>query len=188
MVDEADGVLNLAAVVVFFFQAEDGIRDLTVTGVQTCALPISFAPSRSQAGQTFTVNFTATDNNDPSWTSTQTVPIHVENVGDTPGSTPGSPPSTQPSPGVSGNECLTCNLEKGILAVAWFVSIGVIIGVVSSVTLLAIKRRARYPGRLTRLRFRMPMKTRRRANDPTQRLIKAKKQATQRSKRNNEQD
>src|SRR2546430_12563346 len=24
-----------------FFQAEDGIRDLTVTGVQTCALPIS---------------------------------------------------------------------------------------------------------------------------------------------------
>src|SRR5207248_7479746 len=25
----------------FFFQAEDGIRDRTVTGVQTCALPIS---------------------------------------------------------------------------------------------------------------------------------------------------
>src|SRR2546430_7046847 len=29
----------------FFFQAEDGIRDLTVTGVQTCALPIY--PSRA---------------------------------------------------------------------------------------------------------------------------------------------
>src|SRR5438874_7763900 len=29
----------------FFFQAEDGIRDLYVTGVQTCALPISF-PSK----------------------------------------------------------------------------------------------------------------------------------------------
>src|SRR2546430_11756694 len=28
----------------FFFQAEDGIRDLTVTGVQTCALPISYLP------------------------------------------------------------------------------------------------------------------------------------------------
>src|SRR5216683_3568677 len=28
----------------FFFQAEDGIRDLIVTGVQTCALPI-FRPS-----------------------------------------------------------------------------------------------------------------------------------------------
>src|SRR5688500_20078035 len=28
----------------FFFQAEDGIRDYKVTGVQTCALPISGAP------------------------------------------------------------------------------------------------------------------------------------------------
>src|SRR2546427_5409705 len=28
------------SVFLFFFQAEDGIRDLTVTGVQTCALPI----------------------------------------------------------------------------------------------------------------------------------------------------
>src|SRR5690606_40249434 len=27
----------------FFFQAEDGIRDFHVTGVQTCALPIYFA-------------------------------------------------------------------------------------------------------------------------------------------------
>jgi len=26
--------------IVFFFQAEDGIRDWSVTGVQTCALPI----------------------------------------------------------------------------------------------------------------------------------------------------
>src|SRR5690349_22444589 len=29
----------------FFFQAEDGIRDLYVTGVQTCALPISSVES-----------------------------------------------------------------------------------------------------------------------------------------------
>src|SRR5437879_13875669 len=29
------------ALEVFFFQAEDGIRDTSVTGVQTCALPIS---------------------------------------------------------------------------------------------------------------------------------------------------
>src|SRR5205085_7653396 len=28
----------------FFFQAEDGIRGLTVTGVQTCALPICLSP------------------------------------------------------------------------------------------------------------------------------------------------
>src|SRR2546422_10499246 len=29
-------------VALFFFQAEDGIRDVAVTGVQTCALPISW--------------------------------------------------------------------------------------------------------------------------------------------------
>src|SRR2546430_5734287 len=42
----------------FFFQAEDGIRDLTVTGVQTCALPISrigIAYSRNSAGGKQTV-------------------------------------------------------------------------------------------------------------------------------------
>src|SRR6266481_9066283 len=32
----------------FFFQAEDGIRDGTVTGVQTCALPISQLPPPAQ--------------------------------------------------------------------------------------------------------------------------------------------
>src|SRR5256885_17181108 len=31
----------------FFFQAEDGIRDYKVTGVQTCALPILFGSSSS---------------------------------------------------------------------------------------------------------------------------------------------
>src|SRR5262249_58627869 len=31
----------VGAAVLFFFQAEDGIRDWSVTGVQTCALPIS---------------------------------------------------------------------------------------------------------------------------------------------------
>src|SRR2546430_10543454 len=33
-------IAGYAVVFIFFFQAEDGIRDLTVTGVQTCALPI----------------------------------------------------------------------------------------------------------------------------------------------------
>src|SRR5437867_7758906 len=32
----------LSFLIFFFFQAEDGIRDRTVTGVQTCALPISW--------------------------------------------------------------------------------------------------------------------------------------------------
>src|SRR5256885_7564525 len=38
-----------ASLVFFFFQAEDGIRDYKVTGVQTCALPISLplAPGRA---------------------------------------------------------------------------------------------------------------------------------------------
>src|SRR5256884_1366781 len=33
--------MRLAVCFFFFFQAEDGIRDVAVTGVQTCALPIS---------------------------------------------------------------------------------------------------------------------------------------------------
>src|SRR5688572_30923398 len=37
--------------VFFFFQAEDGIRDLTVTGVQTCALPISPGRGGSKSGR-----------------------------------------------------------------------------------------------------------------------------------------
>src|SRR3990167_7378449 len=41
-----------------FFQAEDGIRDLTVTGVQTCALPICQPglPSPCPAGGTESPN------------------------------------------------------------------------------------------------------------------------------------
>src|SRR5260221_321885 len=37
--------------VFFFFQAEDGIRDHCVTGVQTCALPISAAPRKPFPGR-----------------------------------------------------------------------------------------------------------------------------------------
>src|SRR5687768_18304433 len=32
--------MDISIFVFFFFQAEDGIRDVAVTGVQTCALPI----------------------------------------------------------------------------------------------------------------------------------------------------
>src|SRR2546427_7182927 len=39
---------GICCCVFFFFQAEDGIRDLTVTGVQTCALPI--LPVSKRAG------------------------------------------------------------------------------------------------------------------------------------------
>src|SRR2546427_7432568 len=37
----------LRSLIFFFFQAEDGIRDLTVTGVQTCALPILLRYARA---------------------------------------------------------------------------------------------------------------------------------------------
>src|SRR3712207_7824908 len=43
----------------FFFQAEDGIRDIGVTGVQTCALPILFQfrfDDRINNGNTFLYN------------------------------------------------------------------------------------------------------------------------------------
>src|SRR5258707_6270121 len=41
MKTEVTGVKKLKVHSFFFFQAEDGIRDIGVTGVQTCALPIS---------------------------------------------------------------------------------------------------------------------------------------------------
>src|SRR5256885_12973012 len=61
----------------FFFQAEDGIRDYKVTGVQTCALPISSAdnsipgktgpaqlrwegPASARAGTNFNVSLRVT--------------------------------------------------------------------------------------------------------------------------------
>ena len=41
LLDEDDrNERKVCCICVFFFQAEDGIRDYKVTGVQTCALPI----------------------------------------------------------------------------------------------------------------------------------------------------
>src|SRR5256885_4881720 len=47
-----DGEITRGSVLCVFFQAEDGIRDYKVTGVQTCALPISGQPVK-----TFTIGF-----------------------------------------------------------------------------------------------------------------------------------
>src|SRR3712207_9083536 len=41
--------------VFFFFQAEDGIRDIGVTGVQTCALPILFVKEVKVEGRRYIV-------------------------------------------------------------------------------------------------------------------------------------
>src|SRR5947209_14698662 len=43
--------MSLDVVDVFFFQAEDGIRDIGVTGVQTCALPICDGGKRTGFAQ-----------------------------------------------------------------------------------------------------------------------------------------
>src|SRR5690606_40617430 len=43
----------------FFFQAEDGIRDFHVTGVQTCALPISNASTQKGTGMAEVVEIAA---------------------------------------------------------------------------------------------------------------------------------
>ena len=45
--------IRLLFVVFFFFQAEDGIRDYKVTGVQTCALPIWHLSSMRQSQSTY---------------------------------------------------------------------------------------------------------------------------------------
>src|SRR3712207_7611336 len=44
-------MVELVIFLFFFFQAEDGIRDIGVTGVQTCALPISSVRATSRAGR-----------------------------------------------------------------------------------------------------------------------------------------
>jgi len=43
----------------FFFQAEDGIRDTSVTGVQTCALPILTVTSNVGYSQWFDLSFSS---------------------------------------------------------------------------------------------------------------------------------
>ena len=52
-----EGIMNqffkiLFYFIIFFFQAEDGIRDIGVTGVQTCALPISHLQASSCKSRT----------------------------------------------------------------------------------------------------------------------------------------
>ena len=51
-------VLDVSKVgcIFFFFQAEDGIRDHCVTGVQTCALPISPLGGLEMHSQKFEYN------------------------------------------------------------------------------------------------------------------------------------
>src|SRR5207245_6657120 len=57
----------------FFFQAEDGIRDATVTGVQTCALPIFAINAVYSAAQYTALIATAITSQ-----YHYTIPLHVQ--------------------------------------------------------------------------------------------------------------
>src|SRR2546429_9961753 len=48
-------------VYIFFFQAEDGIRDVAVTGVQTCALPILMLAVQAEGHEVTTIEGLAPD-------------------------------------------------------------------------------------------------------------------------------
>src|SRR3712207_8240053 len=68
----------------FFFQAEDGIRDIGVTGVQTCALPISRTRRRSEASADDAQNRSGTVHsrpNESNWRSTIEMKSGVPNAG-----------------------------------------------------------------------------------------------------------
>src|SRR2546429_9517255 len=60
---------------IFFFQAEDGIRDVAVTGVQTCALPIFF---RLEAENADLVGLGGADLADPDDTETGFAPTAAD--------------------------------------------------------------------------------------------------------------
>src|SRR5258706_6989902 len=72
---------------VFFFQAEDGIRDWSVTGVQTCALPI-FAQLHQRKRSSKTMEFAVTKSQVPCgdhhfqlvWVSLLNPPFRPEDV------------------------------------------------------------------------------------------------------------
>jgi hypothetical protein len=91
----------------------------------------SFTPTQSQAGQTFIVNFTATDPSNPSASSNQSVAIHVASS------------ANQPS---GGGFCLNCILPKGFSLTMWLFIIGGLIGVISSIALLNIRAHAELAG------------------------------------------
>src|SRR2546422_5631 len=80
---------------IFFFQAEDGIRDVAVTGVQTCALPISTV---TVTVATVPVASVAVSPATPSVTVGQTVQLTA-----TPKDASGSPLSGRPVTWQSGN-------------------------------------------------------------------------------------
>src|SRR5699024_6842212 len=88
----------------FFFQAEDGIRDRNVTGVQTCALPISTTSetptaSTSLSATTYTNSTPSSPNHSPQTKPTKSPPASTNGSPPNPACGQTDQPSTkQPSP------------------------------------------------------------------------------------------
>jgi hypothetical protein len=91
----------------------------------------SFSPTQSQAGQTFLVNFTATDPTKSAASSNKSVAIHV-------GNSANQPPA--------GGFCLNCILPKGFSVSMWLLIIGGLIGVISSISLLNVRAHVELAG------------------------------------------
>jgi hypothetical protein len=89
----------------------------------------SFTPSQSQLGQTFVVNFVATDPSNPSASSHQSVAISVAN----------SSPS-------GGGFCFSCLIPRGFSWMMWLLVIGGLIGVISSIAILNIRAHVELAG------------------------------------------
>ena len=62
----------------FFFRAEDGIRDYDVTGVQTCALPISLATTTTDAVTRYKEFGGAYTEADADWVAVRLEAVRVE--------------------------------------------------------------------------------------------------------------
>jgi hypothetical protein len=84
----------------------------------------TFTPNQNQLGQTFIINFTATDPSNPSASSNQSVAIHVANSAN-------QPPW--------GGFCLNCILPKGFSVWMWLLIIGGLIGMISSIAFLNVR-------------------------------------------------
>src|SRR2546430_1816575 len=89
----------------FFFQAEDGIRDLTVTGVQTCALPISTLSCHGSPAGNYLATITGASG---SLSHSTTVTFDVQDF-----AVSSNPTSVTTTVGVAGTSTITVSALNG---------------------------------------------------------------------------
>src|SRR2546422_4590837 len=90
---------------VFFFQAEDGIRDVAVTGVQTCALPISLPGQQAPVYPNVAGAYSGTIHNTTAGIVTSMNLSMQQNQGNISGQFTVSPPLTRSEERRVGKEC-----------------------------------------------------------------------------------